>query len=427
MAGPDLGHMVEDFPVLEREIDGLTPVYLDSAATSLTPRSVIAAIVDYYSNVGANIHRGRHRLSEEASDAFEATRIGVAEYIGAAPNETIFVRNTTEALNLVCSGLGLAPTDTVVVSDDAHHSNLLPWRDRGRVAPIRVLASGEPDLDHYLGLLRLRPRVVALTHCSNVSGVIAPLREMARLAHDHGAIVVADLAQSIPHRRLRMRELEVDFAAFSAHKMLGPTGIGVLYGREDRLTELRPALLGGGMVDWVDDAAAVLRDLPHRFEAGTPDIAGAYGFGAAVRYLDSVGPDALEAHDRDLAAVLRTGADERDYLHPIDDGTAADRCAILSVQVDGAPKLDDLATTLSDSYGVMCRSGFLCAQPFVSERATTGVLRASPYIYNTRADVARLFAALDEIVAAQQGTARSAIAGTDGRAGAGSAIRFRCP
>jgi cysteine desulfurase/selenocysteine lyase len=309
----------------------------------------------------------------------------------------VFVRNTTEALNLVCDGLRLGPEDVVVVGYDAHHSNLLPWRRRSRVAHLRVLGTGRPDLEHYEELLARRPRVVALNHCSNLTGVLAPVQRMAAQARDAGATVVLDMAQSLPHRRVSVRELAVDFAAFSGHKLLGPTGIGVLYGRHDQLARLEPAHLGGGTIDWVDDDRFVLRALPHRLEGGTPHIAGAYGLHAALRYLDRLGWEAVAAHGAALAALMVAEAARRPYLRTIVEPDDQERTSILSFTLQGRANLDETARTLSDAYGVMCRSGHMCAQPFVDDRAGHQVLRASAYLYNTADDVQRLFAALDDL------------------------------
>jgi cysteine desulfurase / selenocysteine lyase len=393
-----------EFPVLAREIDGQSIVYLDNAATSLTPRSVIAAIARYYEEVGANIHRGKHRLSEEASDHYEAARARVAQFIGAAPPEVVFVRNTTEALNAVCAGLRLTPDDLVVLPLDGHHSNLLPWRRAGHVAYYGLLPSGEPDLAELDRLLERRPRVVGLTHCSNVTGVYAPVAEMAARARAAGALTVLDAAQSAPHRRLRVRELGVDFAAFSAHKMLGPTGIGVLYGRQEALAELDPVLLGGGVVDWVDRDDHRLRRLPHRFEAGTPHIAGAYGLAAAVDYLEQAGMDAVADHERRLSRAIAAELAERPYLRALGDG-AHDRGGIVSLTVAGLPRLDGLAHALSDSYGVMCRTGHMCAQPLVDLAGGGQVLRLSGYLYNSEEDITHAFGALDTLVPMLAGAA----------------------
>lgn len=389
---------LEDFPILRRRFEGQRLVHLDSAATSLTPVQVVAEMSRYYLEIGANIHRGDHYLSEEASVEFEQGRHRIAQYLGVTGNQVVFVRNTTEALNLVAGGLELGPGDLVAVSGDAHHSSLLPWLGRATTELVRVERDGTVDLDHYAELLRRRPRVVALSHCSNVTGLYIPLEAMARAAREAGALVVVDAAQSMPHRRIDLASSAVDFLAFSAHKMLGPTGIGVLVGRQEHLERLTPRCLGGGAVDWVDRTSYRLRKIPHRLEPGTPHIAGVFGLVAAIRYLEKLGLDRVAAHDRQLGERMHRAAAERDYLEVVGPGTGShERAAILSVKVRGQRQLGHVARMLSDSYGVMCRTGHLCAQPLVDQLAGGEVLRASAYVYNTAGDVDDLFRALDEI------------------------------
>jgi cysteine desulfurase / selenocysteine lyase len=388
-----------DFPALSREIDGRPIAYLDNAATTLKPRSVIDAITRYYEENGCSVHRGNYFLSQEATDAFEGVRTRVARFIGASGNEIVFVKNTTEALNLVASGLGLGPDDLVIGSLDAHHSQMLPWRRHARLELVRVDRTGRIDMDHYHELLRLRPKVVALTHCSNVTGAIAPIEEMARAAKAVcGATVVVDAAQSIPHRRLDVSELPIDFLAFSGHKMLAPTGIGCLYGRREALEGLRPMMVGGGMVDWVDLDDCRERKIPHRLEAGTPPIASVLGLGAAVAYLESYGEERHHAHERALTGAMLRHVLGCDYLDLIGPREAEDRCSIVSLRVHDCDDLADIARSLSDSFGLLCRSGHLCAQPLVDAHATGDVLRVSAYIYNTTAEIDLLFEALEEVV-----------------------------
>ncbi|XXF81254.1 cysteine desulfurase [Myxococcaceae bacterium GXIMD 01537] len=396
MAEPTPGARA-DFPVLQRRIDGNPVIYLDNAATSLKPRTVIDAITEYNANVSANIHRGKHYLSEEASTRYEETRAQVARLLHAQGNEIVFTRNTTESLNLVASGLGLTREDTVVTTLDAHHSLLLPWRRVARVEQVRLDARGLVDLDHYAELLARRPRVVALSHCSNVTGVYTPLERMLPMAREVGALTVVDAAQSLPHRRVLVDALPIDFLAFSAHKMLGPTGLGVLYGRREHLESLSPALLGGGTVDWVDAERYELRKIPHRFEAGTPDIAAAYGFSAALTYLERVGFEAIGVHDARLAALMLEQVAAREWLRLVGPPAGVERAAIVSFGMRGVRDLSEVARALSDSYGVMCRSGHLCAQPLVQHLSDGQVLRASAYLYNTEEDVRTLFLALDEL------------------------------
>ncbi|MCP5103267.1 MAG: aminotransferase class V-fold PLP-dependent enzyme [bacterium] len=387
----------EDFPIISREIDDNPLIYLDSAATSLQPRQVVSELSRYYLEISANIHRGKHYLSEEASTDYEEGRYKVAQFIGCAGNEIVFVRNTTEALNIVAGGLDIGKEDIVIACTDSHHSNYLPWVARAAVKLVRVDAHGAVDLDHYRELLKLNPRVVTLTHCSNVSGLYIPLEEMTRQAKEAGALVVIDAAQSIPHRRLNVGRMDIDFLAFSAHKMLGPTGIGVLYGKQSHLKELNPLCLGGGMVDWVDTSSYRTRKIPHKFEAGTPHIAGVYGLVAAIRYLEKIGFDRLEAHDLALSKLMFSEAEERDYLEVAAPGKHADRCAILSFKMKGNDDMGNIARMLSDSFGIMCRSGHMCAQPYVDYSFNGDILRASCYLYNNKLDIMNLFQALDQL------------------------------
>ncbi|WP_018680240.1 aminotransferase class V-fold PLP-dependent enzyme [Actinokineospora enzanensis] len=390
----------DDFPALRRQIDGQPMSYLDSAATSLKPDSVIRAVTEYYECNGSNIHRGKHRLSEEASDAYEASRVRIADHIGAAANEVVLLRNTSEALNLVASGLDLEPDASIVGCFDAHHSQLLPWRRAGRLEPTRVDRHGRLDRDHFRTLLRGNPRVVALTHCSNVTGVVHPVAELiaeVRAACD--AIIVLDSAQFLPHERINVRELDADFVAFSMHKMLGPTGVGCLYGRAARLDALRPMVVGGGMVDWVDVERSVDRRIPYRFESGTPAIASIIGCAAAIDYLEALDQADRAAHERELCAALVSGALARPGIKLIGPPETTDRIALATLSLGEAVPTGEVARLLSDSYGYMVRSGHMCAQPLVTWLAGGETLRVSAYLYNEVAEIDGFYAALDELLA----------------------------
>jgi cysteine desulfurase/selenocysteine lyase len=389
----------DDFPALRREIDGQAISYLDNAATTLKPRAVIQAVTEYYETNGANIHRGKHRLSEEASDAYEAARVRLAEHIGAAANEVVMLRNTTEALNLVASGLGLAPDAYIVGALDAHHSQLLPWRRVGRLELTKVDAHGRLDREHFRTLLAGRPQVVALTYCSNVTGVVHPVAELVaevRAACD--ATIVLDAAQYLPHRRVNMRELGVDFMAFSMHKMLGPTGIGCLYGRAEPLAALRPLSVGGGMVDWVDTDGSVDRRIPYKFEAGTPAIASVVGSAAAIRYLEALDGRDRDRHDEELCAALVDGALARPEVNLIGPPDHDDRIALVSLSLAKGVPAGEVARLLSDSYGFMARSGHMCAQPLVTQLAVGETLRVSAYLYNEVSEIEGFYKALDELL-----------------------------
>jgi cysteine desulfurase/selenocysteine lyase len=389
--------LIEDFPILSRIIDDNRLIYLDNAATTLKPKQVVSEISRYYSEISANIHRGKHYLSEEASTDYEEARYKVARLIGCAGNEVIFVRNTTEALNIIAHGLEISADDKVVVCTDSHHSNYLPWLNRADTKLVQIGTNGDVDLNHYQELLKLNPKVVSLTHCSNVSGLYLPIEEMTRLAKEEGAIVVIDAAQSIPHRRVNVADLNVDFLAFSGHKMLGPTGIGVLYGKQSYLNQMKPVYLGGGMVDWVDTKGYKVRKIPHKFEAGTPHIAGVYGLVAAIQYLEKIGFERLKSHDLEIGRILLEEAEKRDYLKVIAPGNNSERCAIISLKIKKCTDLSEVARILSDSYGIMCRSGHMCAQPFVDYLADGEIIRAAGYLYNNKQDVIELFQAFDQI------------------------------
>lgn len=389
-----------DFPGLYKEIDGKKCIYLDNASTTLKPRQMVQAVNDYYSGISANIHRGKYFSLEDVSNKFEQVRSKVANLIGASGNEIVFVSNTTEALNLVCGGLQLTKNDRVLCLPSSHHSNLLPWVDVATVEYIELLPCQTVDLTRYQQLLAKGPKLVSLTHCSNVTGVYLDLKTMVAMAKAVGALVVVDAAQSVPHRRLDVVALDIDFLAFSAHKMLGPTGLGVLYGKASLLNQLKPVKLGGGVVDWVAFDSFNLRKIPHRFEAGTPNIAGVLGLGAAIDYLQQVGFDWIEQHDRILGRYMLAQAMQRSYLQVIDSRPDADRGAVLSMAVHGMTNLDDLARYLSDSFGILCRNGHLCAQPYVSSFDGGQVLRISGYIYTSQKDIDYFFDSLDELISA---------------------------
>lgn len=386
-----------DFPGLSKELDGSPVTYLDNAATSLKPVAMVEAVQEYYLGVSTNIHRGKHFAIEEVSDRYEQARYKVAELIGCHGNEVVFLRNTTEAVNLVASGLDISPDDDIVVFSDSHHSNMLPWLSRGKVHFVKFSVQGTIDWEHYQALLQLKPKMVAMTSCSNVTGIYIPLQQAVSMAKEVGAMVLVDAAQTIPHRRINVSELGIDFMAFSAHKMLGPTGIGVLYGKSDYLDQLQPNNLGGGMVDWVELGEYRLRKIPHRFEAGTPHISGAYGLGAAIDYLNQIGYSNIQQDDREMGRFMLEQALARDYLQVVNPDPQADRGAVVSVSIPGKENLDEFARILSDSYGIMCRNGHLCAQPYIDAVGTGQVLRASAYFYTSKDAVMKFFTSLDEI------------------------------
>jgi len=389
-----------DFPLLEQELRGRRLVYLDSAATTQKPRQVIDAIVEYYRSLNANVHRGAYDLAVRATEAYEAVRADVASFVGAPdPAGVVFVRGTTEAINLVASSLGRARVragDTIVVTAMEHHSNLVPWqllaegRD-ARLVMVELTPDGRVDLEDYRRALGLAPRIVAFTHVSNVLGTINPVAEMTRLAHDAGALVVVDGAQAVPHLAVDVAALGCDLYAFSGHKMLGPMGIGVLVGKPAVLDAMPPYHGGGEMIRTVHDTTATYAPLPHKFEAGTPNVEGAIGLGAAIRYLRGLGMDEVAAHERSLAryAVERLGGVEGVTLYGPDE-----RAGVVSFTL-GDIHPHDLATIV-DSEGVAIRAGHHCAQPLMRRLDVAATARATFYVYNTRDDVDALVAALEK-------------------------------
>ncbi|GHI08485.1 hypothetical protein AQI88_04925 [Streptomyces cellostaticus] len=385
-----------DFPVLQRMVDAGPLVYLDNAATSLKPQSVIDAMAVYYDSVSANIHRGKHILSEEASERFEQVRVRIAARLGVPSRNVVFTTNTTDGINLVANGLPLAATDLVAIPLDAHHSAQLPWRERCRTVWLAASEYATVDEESFRTVLARSPRVVVLTACSNVTGHTADIDRLTALAREAGAWTVVDAAQLAAHGLPRIGE-SVDALAFSAHKMLGPTGIGVLYLSDRLIEELAPGRLGGGTVDWADENEFRLRRAPYRFEPGTPNISGVYGLGAAVEYLDGIGQDELATCDQRLLSTLLAQAKARPYLTVLGGLSEKDRLPVLTVTLKGVADPSAIARALSDSYGVMCRSGYFCAQPYFATHGHTAGLRIAPYLYNTEQEIEHAFAALDEL------------------------------
>jgi cysteine desulfurase/selenocysteine lyase len=389
-----------DFPVLDRIVNGHPLIYLDSAASSQHPRSVIEAMSRYYERSHANVHRSIHTLGEEATELYEAARDRVQRFIGAAAREEIvFTRNTTDGISLVAEALArrLAPGDEILVTELEHHSNIIPWqmaaRDHGAVIrAVGVTAEGQLDLGAFERLLSRRTRIVAFAHVSNVLGTINPVRHMVARAHDVGALALVDGAQAAPHLMLDMSALGCDFYVFSAHKMLGPTGIGVLYGRRDVLDGLEPARGGSEMIKevWIDRAQ--WNDLPWRFEPGTPPIAEAVGLSAAIEYLEKLGMERVAEHEaaltrqamRGLAAIPGVTV----YGPPADEA----RGAVVAFSVRGLHPHDVAA--LLDAEGIAVRAGHHCAQPLMRRLGVVGTSRSSFSVFNSPAEVEALAAAV---------------------------------
>ena len=387
----------QDFPLLQTQFEGRSVVYLDSAATSLKPKQVVASLCGYYEKYSANVHRGNHLLGEIADCHFEESRARVAEFIGAAPEQVIWTSGATDSINHVARMLQLDSTDRILVSQLEHHSNLLPWLNTAQVDVVRVDAQGLIDEEHFEQLLSRRPRLVALSQLSNVLGTVQPIKQLFDLAHRAGALTLVDGSQSVPRMPVDVNDLGCDFLVFSGHKMLGPTGIGVLYINPRNFADLVPGRWGGGMVKSVVGNEVSLREVPERFEAGTPHIAGTIGLAAAVRYLqDLAGLRHIFEHEQELTrrAVDGLGALPRVRLWP---RTAPTRVGIVSFTVDGMES-DDVAMMLSHRANIMCRSGVHCAEPLARSLGVDSFVRASFYLYTTREEVEELIQTVAGIV-----------------------------
>ncbi|MBI2755594.1 MAG: cysteine desulfurase [Chloroflexi bacterium] len=390
----DVARIRADFPILGREIHGKPLIYLDNASTAQKPRQVIQAIVDFYETGNANVHRGVHTLSMEATDQYEAARERAGRFIGVTdPLEVVFTRNTTEALNLVAIAWGrenLRAGDEIISTVLEHHSSLVPWQrvaaERGariRVVPTRV--DGTLDMDAFRALLTDRTRVVAVAHASNVLGTILPLAEIAELAHARGALVVADGAQSTPHLPVRIADLGVDFYAFSGHKMLGPTGIGVLWGRRNLLEAMPPFLGGGGMIREVYEDRSTWADLPDKFDAGTPNIADAIGLAAACDYLDALGMENVRRHEVELTAYALERLATVPDITVYGPRNPEARTGVVAFNMEGVHPHD--AGTVLDEAGIAIRVGHHCCQLLHRSLDVAATSRASFYVYNTADEV----------------------------------------
>lgn len=399
----DASRIRADFPIFNREVKpGIPVVYLDSTATAQKPASVIAAMDTFYRRSNANIHRGVHTLAEEATALYEDARQKIAAFIGARAQEVIFTRNTTESINLVAYSWGranLKAGDVVILTEMEHHSNLVPWQilsaERGiRLEFIPVTAEGLLDLDEYRRLLEMAPRLVAFTQMSNVLGTINPAREMIQMAHAAGALVLVDGAQSVPHLPVNVLDLDADFLAFSAHKMLGPTGIGVLFGKTPILEAMPPFLGGGDMIRRVYLRNFTANDLPYKFEAGTPAVAEAVGFGAAVDYLNQIGMETVAAYEHEIIAYALDRLSEVNGVQVL--GPAADKKGAVAAFTLTDIHPHDVAQIL-DTVGIAVRAGHHCAMPLHDKFKLPATTRASFYIYNTRQDVDQLAAGLEKV------------------------------
>ena len=398
----DVERIRAEFPILAQEVNGRPLVYLDNGATSQKPQRVIDAIRRYYESDNANIHRGLHALSERATNAYEGARDTVRAFLNAVDRrEIVFVRGATEGLNLVAQSWArprLGPGDDVVITTMEHHSNIVPWQivcrqtgARLRVAPIHD--SGELDMEAFTNLVSERTRIVAVAHVSNALGTVNPVAEIVQTAHAAGAVVVLDGAQAAAHGAVDVRALGCDFYVLSSHKCYGPTGMGVLYGRADLLEETEPYQGGGDMIRTVSFEESTWNDLPYKFEAGTPHIAGAIGLGSAVEFMTELGLDAIAAHEHDVLEYATEALDEMDGIRII--GTAREKAGILSFVVEGVHPHD--VGTIVDRHGVAIRAGHHCAMPLMRRYGVPATSRASLALYNTRADIDALMESLRKV------------------------------
>jgi len=400
----DVNRLREDFPLLKREVrPGVPLIYLDSTATSQKPNSVIEAMNDFFRRYNANIHRGIHTLAEEATAEYESARRRGAAFIGAAsPPQIIFTRNATEAINLVAYSWGRANLnsgDVVILTEMEHHSNLVPWqilaKERNlRLEFIPVTPEGILDLSVYYALLELQPRLVAFTHMSNVLGTINPAREMIRLAHQAGAIALVDGAQSVPHFAVDVQELDVDFLAFSGHKMCGPTGVGVLYGKKELLESMPPFLGGGDMIKRVYLRSFEPNEIPYKFEAGTPAIAEAIGLGAAVDYLNNIGMEGIAAHEKAIVAYALERLEEIPGVKVYGPDVGL-RGGVVSFTMDGVHPHD--ISQILDTEGIAIRAGHHCAMPLHEKFNLPATARASFYLYTLPYEIDRLAEAIYKV------------------------------
>jgi cysteine desulfurase/selenocysteine lyase len=389
-----------DFPILTREIRGHPLVYLDNAATAQKPRSVIDSISRYYESFNANVHRGVHRLSEEATDEYERVRALAARFFNVSSKEIVFTAGTTAGLNLVAQSFGaiaLRPGDEIVVSEMEHHSNLVPWhllaeRSGASIKAIPVTEAGALDLAEYERLLTSRTRIVAVTHASNVLGSVNPINAIAQMAHDVGAVVVVDGAQAAPHLRVDLRASDVDFYVCSAHKLYGPTGIGLLFGKRALLEAMPPWQGGGGMIAEVHVDRSTYAMPPERFEAGTPPIAEVVGLGATLDYLMKWDWDALVAYEQDLAAEALQRLAEVPGVRVL--GADADRVSVISFVLEGIHPHD--VGTILDTHGIAVRAGHHCCQPLMRKFGVAATVRASFGAYNVPREIETLIEGLEE-------------------------------
>lgn len=404
----DLSSCKKDFPIFERKVrGGNSLIYLDSGATSQKPNSVIEAESNFYRTVNAAVHRGAHLLAEEASEAYESAREKVAAFIGAISNEVIFTKSATESLNIIAYSFGnpdsrinIKAGDQIVVTEMEHHANLIPWqqlakRTGAELRWLSVTADGRIDLTNLDQIITKKTKIVAITHQSNVLGSILPVETIVKASHAVGALVVLDACQSAPHFALDIKKLDIDFLAFSGHKTLGPTGIGVLWGKYDLLEKLEPSLFGGSMVDSVTMESATWAATPRKFEAGVPNMAQAVGLSAAIDYLNQIGMHNIAQHEQDLTSYLLKGITSISGVKVIGPVDMKDRGGVVSFTVDGVHPHD--VGQVLDQYGIAVRTGHHCAWPLMRKLNLVGTTRASLYLYNSKSDVDSLLESIERV------------------------------
>lgn len=397
----DIKEVRRQFPILDQEVNGHPLVYLDSAATSQKPLRVIEAVNQYYREYNSNVHRGVHTLGTKATDHYEGAREKVRKFIGAeSTEEIIFTKGTTAGLNLVARSFGDAQVqegDEIVITYMEHHSNLIPWQQlakrKGAVLKyVPMQKNGTLRLEDVEKTVTERTKIVAAALVSNVLGTINPVKEMAKIAHSHGAYMVVDAAQGAPHMKVDVRDLDCDFLAFSGHKMCGPTGIGVLYGKKALLEEMEPLEYGGEMIDFVGLYDSTWKELPWKFEGGTPIIAGAIGLGEAIDFLEEIGLDEITAHEQDLSAYCLGQLSELEGITVYGPESADERAGLVTFNLENVHPHD--AATILDAEGIAIRAGHHCAQPLMKWLDVTATARASFYLYNTKEDIDKLVAGI---------------------------------
>ncbi|VDG98739.1 Probable cysteine desulfurase [Lysinibacillus sphaericus] len=387
----------KDFPILDQEVNGYPLVYLDSAATSQKPRQVIEAVANYYQNDNANVHRGVHTLGNRATEGYEGARETVRKFLNASSTEEIvFTRGTTTALNLIAQSYGranISEGDEILITYMEHHSNIIPWQQLAKATGavlkyIDLEEDGTLSLEKVSDAMTDRTKIVSMMYVSNVLGTMNPIKEITEIAHVHNAIMVVDAAQAAPHLKLDVQDLDCDFLAFSGHKLCGPTGIGALYGKKALLNEMEPIEFGGEMIDFVGLYDSSWKELPWKFEGGTPIIAGAIGMAAAIDYIESIGLDNIEKHEHELVAYAMEQMKTVEGLEIYGPRDSSKRAGIVTFNLDGVHP-HDLATVL-DMNGVAVRAGHHCCQPLMKWLDVSATARASFYLYNTKEDVDRL-------------------------------------